>query len=149
MRAGTQVSVFLVDKPGVLVRVCDALAQKKVNLVAMTLMDSVEHGVLRFVCEDLERARSALRALNIPYTETEVLMIELPNRPGAMADLAARLNAAHIHIKYAYVTVGAPGGRTLGIFKVSDMHKALKVANHQTLKRRRDLTLRRPRALRA
>jgi len=149
MQVGLQFSVFLVDKPGVLVQVTDRLAQAKANISALTLMDSVEHGVFRFVCDDAERARSALRALNIPMTESEVPMAELPNRPGAMADLCARFGAEHISIKYAYLTAGAPGGRTLGVFKVSDLKRALKVAENRSPKKRADLSIRRPRALRA
>lgn len=148
MQVGTQFSIFLVDKPGVLVQITDALAQAKVNIAALTLMDSVEHGVFRVVCDDAPKARAALRTLNIPLTESDVLMVELPNRPGAMADLCARLGSEHVSIKYAYLTAGAPGGRTLGIFKVSDVKKALKVLNHRAPKRK-DLALRRPRALRA
>jgi hypothetical protein len=149
MHVGTQFSVFLVDKPGVLVQVTDKLAQAKVNISALTLMDSVEHGVFRFVCDDAEKARAALRSLNIPMTESEVLMVELPNRPGAMADLCARFGAEHISIKYAYLTAGAPGGRTLGVFKVSDIRKALKVVEARNARKRTDVSLRRPRALRA
>lgn len=148
MRVATQFSVFLVDKPGVLVQVTDKLAQAKVNISALTLMDSVEHGVFRFVCDDAERARAALRALNIPMTESEILMVELPNRPGAMADLCAKFGAEHISIKYAYLTAGAPGGRTLGVFKVSDVKRALKVAESRAAKKRSDMSIRRPRALR-
>jgi hypothetical protein len=128
LRPATQFSVFLVNKPGILSRVCDELAGHKINVIALTLMDSVEHGVFRFVAGDVARARATLAALNIPTTETEVLMAEMPNRPGAMADLCARLNSQHISIKYAYVTSGAPGGRTLGIFKVDNLKKALRVA---------------------
>lgn len=149
MYTGTQFSVFLVDKPGVLVQVTDKLAQAKVNIAALTLMDSVEHGVFRIVCDDADRARAALRSLNIPMTETEVLMVELPNRPGAMADLCAKLGADHISIKYAYLTAGAPGGRTLGIFKVSDLKKALKIVDTRANRKKADLNIRRPRALRA
>lgn len=149
MYTGTQFSVFLVDKPGVLVQVTDKLAQAKVNIAALTLMDSVEHGVFRIVCDDADRARAALRSLNIPMTETEVLMVELPNRPGAMADLCAKLGADHISIKYAYLTAGAPGGRTLGIFKVSDVKKALKIVDTRANRKKADVNLRRPRALRA
>jgi hypothetical protein len=149
MYTGTQFSVFLVDKPGVLVQVTDKLAQAKVNISALTLMDSVEHGVFRIVCDDADRARAALRSLNIPMTETEVLMVELPNRPGAMADLCAKLGADHISIKYAYLTAGAPGGRTLGIFKVSDLKKALKTVDTRANRKKADLNIRRPRALRA
>jgi hypothetical protein len=124
----TQFSVFLVNKPGILSRVCQELADKKVNVVALTLMDSVEHGVFRLVAEDTAKARLILKALNLPTTETEVLAAEMPNRPGAMADLCGRLNGEHIGIKYAYVTSGASGGRTIGIFKVDNLQKALKVA---------------------
>ncbi|HVP10676.1 MAG TPA: ACT domain-containing protein [Phycisphaerae bacterium] len=124
----TQFSVFLVNKPGILSRVCQELADKKINVVALTLMDSVEHGVFRLVAEDALKARQVLRSLNLPTTETEVLAAEMPNRPGAMADLCGRLNGEHISIKYAYVTSGAAGGRTIGIFKVDNLQKALKVA---------------------
>lgn len=127
-KAVTQFSIFLINKPGILSRVCDELAANKVNIVALTLMDSVEHGVLRLVAKDVAKTRSVLKSLNIPLTETEVLTAEMPNRPGVMADLCAKLNSRHISIRYAYVTSGAAGGRTTGIFKVDNAKKALKVA---------------------
>jgi hypothetical protein len=120
-----QFSVFLVNKPGVLAQVTSALAGAKVNLVAVTLVDSQEHGVLRLVAEKAEQARDVLRKLNLPMTETEVLCVDLPNRPGALADVATLLGKNHININYAYVTSGAPGGRTTGVFKVADQAKAL------------------------
>lgn len=132
----TQFSVFLINKPGILSQVCDALADRKINVVALTLMDSVEHGVFRLVAEDVDKTRAVLRQLNIPMTETEVLEAELPNRPGALADLCARLNAEHVSIKYAYVTSGAPGGRTIGIFKVDNLKKALHVADNRRPRRK-------------
>ncbi len=127
LKSVTQFSVFLINKPGILSRVCDELASKKINVVALTLMDSVEHGVFRLVAEDPGRARDLLKALNLPTTETEVLAAEMPNRPGAMADLCGALNSEHVSIRYAYVTSGAAGGRTIGIFKVDNLQKALKI----------------------
>ncbi len=108
--------------------VCDELASNKINIIALTLMDSVEHGVFRLVAENVEKARRALTALNLPMTETQVLAVEMPNRPGAVADFCGRLNGQHIRIRYAYVTSGAAGGRTVGIFKVDNLKKAVKVA---------------------
>src|SRR5262245_33909529 len=122
-----QFSVFLVNKPGVLAQVTGALATEKVNLIAVTLVDSQEHGVLRIVAEKPEEARKVLTKLNLPMTETEVLCVDLPNRPGALADVATLLGKNHININYAYVTSGAPGGRTTGVFKVADQAKALHV----------------------
>lgn len=123
-RTDTQFSVFLVNKPGVLAQVTKALADGKVNIVAMTLVDSQEHGVLRVVSDDPPRARAVLRKLNLPMTETEVLCLDLSNRPGALADVATVLGQNHVNINYAYCTSGAPGGRTTGIFKVADVKKA-------------------------
>jgi hypothetical protein len=123
-RTETQFSVFLVNKPGVLAQVTGALAKAKLNVVAMTLVDSQEHGVLRLVFDDADSARKVLAGLNLPMTETEVLCLDLSNRPGALADVATLLGEHHININYAYCTSGAPGGRTTGIFKVADVKKA-------------------------
>lgn len=123
----TQFSVFLVNKPGVLAQVTRALAQEKINLVAVTLVDSQEHGVLRFVAEDPAAAQAVLAKLNLPTTQTEVLCMELSNRPGALADVAGQLGESHININYAYCTSGAPGGHTTAILKVADPNKAQKV----------------------
>jgi len=130
----TQFSVFLVNKPGVLAQVTRALADSKVNLVAMTLVDSQEHGVLRFVAEDAPKARDVVKKLNLPSTETEVLGMELSNRPGALADVAGLLGENHVNINYAYCTSGAPGGRTTGIFKVADIKKAQQILKTDTSK---------------
>ena len=126
-RIETQFSVFLVNKPGILAQVTAALAEEKINLVAMTLVDSQEHGVLRFVAEDAVLARKTLLLLNLPTTETEVLRMELSNRPGALSIVAGLLGENHININYAYCTSGAPGGKTTAILKVADLTKAQKV----------------------
>ncbi len=119
-----QFSVFLVNKPGILAQVTSALGAAKVNLMAMTLVDSQEHGVLRFVTDAAEVAREVLRKLNLPTTETDVLIVELSNRPGALGDVATLFGENHININYAYVTGGAPGGHTTGVFKLADSAKA-------------------------
>jgi hypothetical protein len=134
IRIVTQFSVFLVNKPGVLAQVTGALAEAKINLLAMTLVDSQEHGVLRLVTENIAAARELLQKLNLPMTETEVICVDLPNKPGALADVATLLGQNHININYAYVTSGAPGGRTTGIFKVADQAKAQHVLKTKAAK---------------
>lgn len=125
----TQFSVFLTNKPGILSQLCDALAEQHVNLVAVTLMDSVEHGVFRLVATNPDRAREVIKTIGVPMTESEVLSADLSNRPGALADICSKLAAEHISIKYAYVTSGAGGGRTTGIFKVDNTKKALRISS--------------------
>ncbi len=128
MRIETQFSIFLVNKPGVLAQVTSALAKAKVNVIALTLVDSSEHGVLRIVCGDnAEKVRSVLSRANDQFTDTEVLAMDLSNKPGAFAATADKLAAEHININYAYCTGGARGGKTTAIFKVADLNKALRV----------------------
>ena len=143
VNAQQQFSVFLVNKPGVLAQVTSALATAKVNLVAVTLVDSQEHGVLRMVAENANQTRDVLKKLNLPMTETEVLCVDLPNRPGALADVATLLGKNHININYAYVTSGAPGGRTTGILKVADQGKAIHVLKKASPAKHKEANVRR------
>lgn len=142
VRLAIQHSVFLVNKPGVLAQVTRALADAKVNVVAMTLVDSQEHGVLRVVAANSDVAKETLTKLNLPMTQTEVLCIELPNRPGALADVANLLGTNHININYAYCTSGAPGGKTTGVFKVADQNKAMKLLSDQ-ISKHKEISIRR------
>ncbi len=123
----TQFSIFLVNKPGVLASVCDELTRSRVNLIALTLVDSMEHGVLRIVCDQPDLARDVLGRTHDRWTETEVLVLELKNHPGAFASIAQKLADKHVNISYAYATAGAKHGRTTAVFKVADMKKAHKV----------------------
>jgi hypothetical protein len=127
MYVTTQFSVFMVNKPGVLAHILGEFAKVKVNIIAMTVMDSVEHGVLRVVLNDAKKAEEVLVQSNMPFNKTDVLCVELDNRAGAFASVAERLAMNHINISYAYCTAGAKGGRTTGILKVADVKKAMKV----------------------
>lgn len=92
----------------------------------MTMMDSVEHGVMRAVFASSEKAREVLIKLNLPYNETEVLCVNLANEAGALASVAEKLAKNHINISYAYCTAGAKGGRTTGVLKIADVKKAMR-----------------------
>ncbi|MBN1844347.1 MAG: ACT domain-containing protein [Sedimentisphaerales bacterium] len=127
MHVDIQFSIFLINKPGVLAQVLNELAREKINIIAMTMMDSVEHGVLRVVTTRAGRTREILEKLNASVNESEVLCINMPNQAGALADICSRLAEAHININYAYCTAGARGGRTTGVLRVADIKKATKV----------------------
>ena len=125
MYIDTQFSIFMVNKPGVLAKVLNEFAEARINIIAMTMMDSVEHGVMRVVGASRERIRKLLAKMNLPNSETDVLCITLPNKAGALAKITQTLAEAHINIFYAYCTAGARGGRTTGILKVADVKKAM------------------------
>jgi hypothetical protein len=131
MNIQTQFSVFMVNKPGVLAQVLTEIAGARINLIAITMMDSVEHGVMRLIGRSPERIRTVLKGLNMPFSETDVLCVTLSNRAGALADITQKLSEAHINISYAYCTAGAKGGKTTGVLKVADVKKTIKVlASH-------------------
>ena len=98
MEQVTQFSLFLVNKPGLLAKVSTRLAEAKVNVIAMTMMDSSEHGVLRMVVGNPDVCREAVRELNLPMTETDVLLVDMANKPGALSDVCGQLAEAHINI---------------------------------------------------
>ena len=127
MFVAPQFSIFMVNKPGVLAQILGEFARAKINVIAMTIADSVEHGVMRVVFEEPERAKEVLSKLNMPYNQTEVLCITLANKAGVFAAVAEKLAKNHINISYAYCTAGAKGGRTTGVLKIADVKKAMKV----------------------
>ena len=122
-----QFSVFMVNKPGILAQILAEFARAKINISALTVMDSVEHGVLRIVAESADKMRDVLNHINMQFNETEVLCMTLPNRPGAFAAVTEKLAKAHVNIAYAYCTAGAKGGKTTAVLKVADVKKSMKL----------------------
>jgi hypothetical protein len=127
MATSKQVSVFLENKPGRLANVLSALARDKVNITALSVMDSHEHSVLRVVTDDAARTIQVLNTLNITHAETDVVLVELRNQPGALAHVCEQLAGEHINIDYCYCSSGGRNGRVLGVFKVSNTEKAARV----------------------
>jgi hypothetical protein len=122
-----QISVFLENKPGRMANVLSALAQRKVNLTALTIMDSHEHSVLRLVADNLPQTRQVIKTLGTPFAETDVVVVELRNQVGALAHVFELLAGEHVNIEYAYCSAGGRNGRTLGVLKVSNSEKAMRV----------------------
>ena len=145
METAKQVSVFLENKPGRLAQVLLALAREKVNVVALTIMDSHEHSVLRLVTSDAARTIAVVDSLNASHTEADVLMVELRNQPGALAHVCEQLAAAHVNIDYAYCSSGGKNGKVFGVFKVSNIQKATQILTSPKLNNDRRIEARSPR----
>lgn len=129
METTKQISVYLENKPGRLANVLKALYREKINVIALTVMDSHEHSVLRLVTDDLARTREVAKAVGTPMAETDVLLVELRNQPGSLAHVCEVLGTEHINIDYAYCSSGGRNGKTLGVFKVSNVEKAMRILN--------------------
>ncbi len=123
----TQFSIFMVNKPGVLSQVLGELAKSKLNIIAMTMMDSVEHGVMRLIVSNKNKAKEVLDGLNLRYSETGVLCLRMDNKAGSLAQATQILAKEHINISYAYCTAGGRGGKATGVLKVANVKRAMKV----------------------
>jgi hypothetical protein len=131
MRQETQFSVFLINKPGVLATVTGSLAQAGVNILALSLSDSGEHGVLRILTDDVDRTREVLNAEHDRWTETDVVVTKLEDHPGAFASTANRLSEGGVNVLYAYCTGGFDTGVTYAVFKVADTDRAKEILGEE------------------
>ena len=122
-----EVTAFLENKPGRLAKICSALGHEKINLKAVSVMESDGRSVLRFVTDDLEPTRKVLTSLGTEFDTAEVLAVEIENRPGALAKVLERLAEEHINIEYSYSASSTTQGRTLGILHTSNPKRALQV----------------------
>ena len=129
MQITKQLAIFLDNRPGMLARLADALAEAKINIYAMTTSDTVDHSVIRLVVSDYRRALHVFEAHGTLVVEDDVLMVEGSNKPGEMARIAHKLADARINIEYCYCSTPADAKRGLMILRVSNPTKALKVLN--------------------
>lgn len=122
-----ELTARLENKPGRLAKICAALAKEKVNIRALSVMDTDERSVLRLVVDQVDPTRQVLTSLGTEYDMREVLAVEMDNRPGALTKILERLADEHINIEYAYVSGASAPGRSLGIFHTSNPKRAIQV----------------------
>ncbi|MBE0540653.1 MAG: ACT domain-containing protein [Verrucomicrobia bacterium] len=124
-----QLAIFLENRAGTMARVCDALAEHKINIYAIATSDTVDHTVMRLVVSDHRKALHVFEEHGTLVVEDDVLMIEGDNRTGSLARIAHKLAAAKINIEYAYCATLPDAKKGLLILRVHDAKKALKVLN--------------------
>ncbi len=126
MPKAKQFSVRVENKPGELARLAAALGQAGVNIRDYLACETKDASLIRFVVDSPAKAKRIFDRLAIDYTEEEVLVLELRDRPGALGEAAGRLAQAGINIDYAYGTF-APGARRVSdVLAVADLAGATK-----------------------
>ncbi|RRF89064.1 MAG: amino acid-binding protein [Coriobacteriaceae bacterium] len=120
-----QLTVFLENSEGRLAKLCRALADADINMKALTIADTTEYGVVRIICDDAERARDYLDQKGYRAMVTKVTAIEVPNRPGGLADLLGVLDDLDIPVEYGYCFSTA-GDRAVDILKIRIASEASK-----------------------
>ncbi len=126
MEIANQLSVFLENKPGTLAALCDALAEKNINIFALTISDTVDHAVVRMIVSDPRAALVLIEERGTLVVENKVLMIGGSNKPGSLSAVARKLAKAKVNIEYAYLATPPGAKKGLLIVRASDPKKALK-----------------------
>ena len=124
MPATKEFTVLMNDQPGTLGKVCRALADRKVNILALQSFPIGGKSVTRFIVDNLTTAKTVLENERLTYTETEVVQVKLPHRPGEIARAATRLGEANININYVYCGLEAGTNAPLVFFGVTEVSKA-------------------------
>ncbi len=129
MQITKQLAIFLDNRPGMLVRVADALAEAKVNIYAVSTSDTVDHSVIRLVVSDYRKALHVFEERGTLVVEDDVLMIDGSNKPGELSRIAHKLAEAKVNIEYCYCATPPESKRGLLIVRVSNPTKALRILN--------------------
>jgi hypothetical protein len=126
-----QLSIFVANKPGVLAGVCDLLQKEKISIHAITTSDNRDHSIIRLVVNEPRRALGLLEDYGTLVQQTDVIMLEGPNKPGTVGTIARQLAAAHVNIDYLYCATSPTAKSGLLVFKPSNVAKALKALNQR------------------
>lgn len=121
-----QLSLFLENKPARLKTPCKALADAGINILTLSLADTQQFGILRILVEDWKRARDVLEQAGCVVNVTEVVAVEVEDRPGGLAGLLEIIEKARINIEYMYAFTFGRGGKAVMIFRFDDPDAAIR-----------------------
>ena len=122
-----QISVFLENRPGRLSALCRTLAEANVNLSTLTLAETGEFGLLRLITPDPDKARQVIEQAGYAATSTEVVALQVPDRPGGLASVLKALEEHNLSVEYMYAFAMKAGGDAVMVFRFDDMDRAISV----------------------
>jgi hypothetical protein len=129
-----QIVISLENSPGRLYEVTQALGQAGINLRALSLVDTGAFGQLRLLVSDLATTRRILMELQMPAKVSEVVAVEIEDRPGSLATMLKPLMEAKVNVLYTYAFVGFSAGKAVMIFRFSDNDRAIDILQKKGFK---------------
>ncbi len=128
-----QISIFLENKCGRLVRVAQVLGEAGINIRALSIADTSDFGILRLIVDQPEQACAVLKEKGFMATETDVIAMEVPDVPGGLGRILGYLEEAKINIEYLYSFVEKPATDALIIMRVENIAGALRVLEEKQI----------------
>lgn len=126
-----QLSVFLENKPGRLSQPCKVLAEAGINILTLCLADTEQFGILRLIVKEWEKAKDVLEKAGNIVNVSDVIAIEIPDRPGGLESILAILEPNAINIEYMYAFTLKRGGNAVLIARIEDSERALAILGRQ------------------
>lgn len=130
METAKQITVFATNQPGILAEICGSLSDENINILGVSVVDHVDHALIRLVVDKPTLALHLLGEAGLPTVESDVLRIRLPDGPGALEIVAKLMSEAGINIHYVYATESFQPGASGLILHTSDNPRALQVISH-------------------
>jgi hypothetical protein len=124
-----QISIFIENKSGRLAEISKILGNGGINIRALSLADTSDFGILRLIVNDVEKAKQILKERGFTVSKTEVVAVEVPDRPGGLAQILETLDSATINVEYMYAFVERCGENAVIIFRFDEADKAISVLN--------------------
>ncbi len=125
---------FWKTSPGRLAEVTRILGEAGVNIRALSLADTKDFGILRLIVNDNEKARSVLGPKGFTVRKTEVVAVEVPDRPGGLADILKVLSEAGVNVEYLYAFVQQSGENAIIIFRFDETDRAISVLSQNKVR---------------
>jgi hypothetical protein len=120
-----QISIFIENKSGRLAEIARILGDARINIRALSLADTTDFGILRLIVNDREKAKQILKEKGFTVSKTEVVAVEVPDRPGGLSEILQSLDSAAINVEYMYAFVERCGENAVIIFRFDETEKAI------------------------
>lgn len=124
MKTVKQFTVWGQNRPGNLARITRALGDAKVNIAGIVASEARGRSPVRLVPDNAVKARAVLKELRLRFSEETVLVLNLTDKPGALARAAEKLAAARVNIDYGYATALSGANRASIVLAVNNLARA-------------------------
>lgn len=129
-----QIAVFLENKSGRLAEITRVLADSNVNIRALSVADTADFGILRLIVDNHQLAKKTLKEHGFTVGTTEVVAVEVADRPGGLANVLETLHEQSINVEYMYAFVEKSGANAAIIFRFDDADAAIDALQNKGFK---------------
>ena len=129
-----QISVFLENRTGQLAEITKLLAANGIDIRAISIAETADYGLARMIVDDSHKASSILLEHGDILSMTPVWAVEVPDRPGGLAEVLAVLAENHVDVEYMYSLFAHQEGKAYMVMRITDEPKFLSTLGDRKIK---------------